>query len=43
LKFQEDGEAKWQDDSKAMFVGLLKCSKCFEKVKFEPNDKKDET
>ena len=43
LKFQEDGESKWKDDSKAAFVNLLKNSKNFEKVKFEPSDKKDDT
>lgn len=43
LKFQEDGESKWKDDSKAMVINLLKESKCLEKVKFEPHDKKDDT
>ena len=43
LKFQEHKDLRWEDDSKKVFVDLLKTYTNLVKVKFEPADKKDET
>ena len=45
IKFQEDGEKKWNDSSKAMFIEMLRSHKnpTFKKIKFDPADKKDTT
>tara|TARA_B110000285_G_C14910050_1_gene507478 strand:+ start:119 stop:859 length:741 start_codon:yes stop_codon:yes gene_type:complete len=43
LKFQEHKELRWEEDSKKVFIDLLKTDTNIVKVKFEPADKKDAT
>ena len=45
IKFQEHRDQKWDDESKAMFLEMLKTHKnpALVKIEFDPADKKDET
>jgi len=44
VKFQECPECRWEEDSKAMFVEMLKtCGTNLTKAKFVPHDKNDDT